>query len=168
VLELNDLTKEELLDLLTDGAKLWLAHDGFWFQEVEKAYGLAKAVELDENAMALLTVTEAKRIKERFKLPENGGLDALDQALRMRMYARVNRQTIERPDERTLIFKMVDCRVQAARARKNMPEHPCKSVGILEYSKFAATIDQRIKTRCLGCPPGEHPPEFWCGWEFTV
>ena len=66
------------------------------------------------------------------------------------------------------VFRMKDCRVQSARKRRNLPDFPCKSVGIIEYTGFARTIDPRIKTRCLTCPPDPHPPDIWCAWEFTL
>lgn len=166
--DFKDLTKEELLAYLTDATKNWLAHDGLWFQEVEKAYGIEKANEFNKNAWEKFTVIEAKRIMKRFGIDEGGGLDALEQALRLRMYALINQWKIERPDTRTLNFYMVECRVQAARNRKNMPQHPCKPVGLVEYGEFAWTIDPRIKTRCLACPPDPKPEGYWCGWQFTI
>jgi hypothetical protein len=63
---------------------------------------------------------------------------------------------------------MLDCRVQSARKRKGLADHPCKSVGIVEYTEFAKTIDPRITTRCIACPPDVHPEEFWCAWEFSL
>lgn len=48
---------------------------------------------------------------------------------------------------------MNKCRVQFTRNRKGLPDFPCKSVGIVEYSEFAKTIDQRIKTEYVACPP---------------
>jgi hypothetical protein len=63
---------------------------------------------------------------------------------------------------------MVDCRVQAARKRKNMPLFPCKTVGLVEYSEFANTIDSRIKTECIACPPDAGERDFYCGWKFTL
>ncbi|WP_369730633.1 DUF6125 family protein [Anaeromyxobacter sp. Fw109-5] len=33
---------------------------------------------------------------------------------------------------------------------------------------FARTVDPRIRTRCLACPPDDHPDELWCAWEFTI
>jgi len=64
---------------------------------------------------------------------------------------------------------MRDCRVQSARRRKDLPLFPCKSVGIVEYSEFARTIDIRIDTQCIGCPPDlEAGKEFYCGWRFSI
>ena len=164
----DDLTREQALKLLDDFAKRWLAHDGLWFQSIEKARGLEEAVEHDIEAWRKFTVLEAKRIMAFLELPPNGGLDALERALKFRLYAFLNVQEIIRPDEHTLIFKMIDCRVQSARNRKNLPDHPCKPVGVVEYSLFASTIDSRIKTTCLACPPDPHPAEFYCGWQFVL
>ncbi|ABB15955.1 DUF6125 family protein [Carboxydothermus hydrogenoformans] len=163
----QDLTKEQILKLLEDFAKRWLAHDGLWFLEVEKNFGLEKAIELDEAAWAQFTVLEAKRIKKFLNLPENGGLEALKTALRFRLYGFLNQQELSMEGNK-LIYKMKTCRVQEARKRKNLPDFPCKLVGITEYSGFAKTIDPRIKTRCLACPPDEHPDDFYCAWEFWV
>lgn len=41
---LYDLSKEELVKIIVDDAKNWLAHDGVWFQAVEKRYGMDVAV----------------------------------------------------------------------------------------------------------------------------
>ncbi|AFM01884.1 hypothetical protein Desde_3610 [Desulfitobacterium dehalogenans ATCC 51507] len=164
----EDLTHQQALDLLGDFAKRWLAHDGLWFQSIERERGIGEAIHHDIEAWRHFTVVEAKRIQEFLKLPPQGGLDALERALAFRLYAFLNQQTIERPDEKTLIFKMTDCRVQSARRRKQLPDFPCKPVGEVEYSLFAATIDPRISTRCLACPPDQDSRDYYCGWEFTL
>jgi hypothetical protein len=154
--------------LLQDAAKLWLAHDGLWFQEVEKLLGIEKAIELDRNAWRHFTVIEAKRISARHHLPDEGGLESLKIALGYRLYAYVNVQDIVDESPTGFVFRMRDCRVQSARHRKGMEPFPCKSVGIVEYSEFAKAIDPRIKTECLGCPPDEKHTDFWCAWRFTI
>jgi hypothetical protein len=167
-MELEHLSREQLEELLLDFAKRWLAHDGLWFQAVEKSHGLEEAIRLDAAAWEKFTVNEAQRIMIFLGLEPNGGLPALKQALSYRLYSFINEQEIIEPDEHTLIFRMKDCRVQAARRRKNLPDFPCRPVGLVEYSGFARTIDPRIETRCLACPPGPHPPEYYCAWEFKL
>jgi len=162
------LGKEQLIGMLEDAAKNWLAHDGLWFQAVERACGMEAAIRLDAEAWAEFTAIEARRIRERHGLAAGGGLEALEQALGYRLYAYLNRQEILRPDGHTLIFRMNECRVQAARRRKGLPDFPCRPVGLVEYANFARAIDPHIRTRCIACPPDPHPPEFWCAWEFTL
>lgn len=167
-MEIQDLSKEQLLELLEDFAKRWLAHDGLWFQAIEKSRGMEEAIEKDIEAWDKFTVIEAKRIMNMLKLPENGGIDALEEALKFRLYAVINKQEAIRRDENTLEFRMNECRVQEARQRKNMPLFPCKPVGIVEYSGFAKTIDSRIKTEVITCPPDEYNSKYYCAWRFTL
>ncbi|MFW6216477.1 MAG: DUF6125 family protein, partial [Desulfohalobiaceae bacterium] len=65
-------------------------------------------------------------------------------------------------------FQMNDCQVQSARKRKGLPDYPCKSVGLVEYGYFATAIDSRIQTECIGCPPDEHPEDWFCAWRFRI
>jgi len=118
--ELDTLSKEELIAIIEDEAKNWLAHDGLWFQAVERHFGLNEAIKLDIEAWRDFTVIEAKRIMERLKLPKNSGLEGLRKALTFRMYRRINEQN-DRKTDNSLILKMVTCRVQSARQRKNLP-----------------------------------------------
>ncbi|MTI83771.1 MAG: hypothetical protein FH756_07665 [Firmicutes bacterium] len=166
--KIDDFTKEELYTLVQDFAKRWLAHDGLWFQAVEKAGGMDGAIAADTAAWEKFTVLEAKRIMKFLGLEPGGGIPALKKALQLRLYAFINKQEIIDVDENTFIFRMNDCRVQSARNRKDLPDFPCKSVGVVEYSGFARTIDPRFETKCICCPPDEHPAEYYCAWEFTL
>jgi hypothetical protein len=166
--QLKDCSREELMAIIQDAAKLWLAHDGLWFQAVERDSGIDKAIELDAEAWKRFTVIEAQRIMARQKIEPNGGIPALIKALQYRQYAYINVQEVIEVSDTRCVFRMNNCRVQAARKRKGLDDFPCKSVGIFEYANFASTIDPRIKTRCIACPPDAHPPEYWCAWEFTL
>jgi hypothetical protein len=164
----QDLSKDELLDWLADAAKLWLAHDGLWFQGVEQRDGMEAAIELDRNAWALFTVIEAKRIMSRLRMEPGRGIPALVEALGFRLYAHINTQEVREHSDDRCVFVMKSCRVQDARKRRGLPDFPCKSVGIVEYSEFAKTVDPHIETRCLYCPPDDHPEDSYCAWEFTL
>ena len=165
---LEQKNREFLITLLEDMAKRWLAHDGLWFQAVEKELGMETAIKIDAAAWEKFSQVEAQRIKTLLQLPDNGGIPALKTALGLRLYAFVNKQEIIDLDQNRIIFRMNDCRVQSARKRKGLPDFPCKSVGVVEYFFFAKEIDPRIKTRCISCPPDEHPSEYFCAWEFWI
>jgi hypothetical protein len=163
----DELSREQLLAVVSNFAKNWLAHDGLWFQAVERRRGMDEAIDADAAAWEKFSPIEAQRIKELLGLGERPGLEGLRRALDHRMYAVLNRQHSVLEDG-VLRFTMDDCRVQSARARKGLPDFPCKKVGLVEYASFARAIDPRIETRCLACPPDAHPPEFFCGWEFRI
>ncbi len=159
---------DSLRGFLQIAAKLWLAHDGLWFQAVEKRFGMEAAIECDKEAWSRFSPLEAKRIMKALGIEPGGGLDALERALRYRLYSHLNVQAAERPEAGKLIFKMRTCRVQDARQRKGLPDFPCKEVGIIEYTTFASTIDPRIETRCIGAPPDPRGEDYVCAWEFTL
>ncbi len=154
--------------LVLQTGQVYACSNGVWFQAVESRYGIDAAVELDTEAWRRFTVIEAKRIMQRLGLAPGGGIPALVECLKNRLYARINLQDVIEQSETRVVFRMLDCRVQSARKRKGLPAHPCKSVGIVEYTEFARAIDPRIRTRCVACPPDEHPEEYWCAWEFTL
>jgi hypothetical protein len=167
---LTSASQEELIELLADMGKNWLASDGCWFQVVESNfdYEMYNAKRINDSCMVRYSYVEAKRIAKTLNLPEDGGIPALRQALKYRQYALVNKQEIIDVSENKITFRMNECRVQSARIRANLPEYPCKSAGVVEYIRFAEGIDPRIKTTCIGCPPDKHPEEWYCAWEFSL
>ncbi len=165
---LLNMPREKLLQLTSDLGKNWLAMDGVWFQAVEKAYGMNDAKRSNDSCWHRFSQVEARMIKNFLGLPAQAGLKGLEQALGYRLYARVNQQSILEESPTSIVFQMNDCRVQSARKRKGMDDYPCKSAGLVEYSRFAWEIDERIHTECIGCPPDAHPPEWFCAWRFVL
>lgn len=162
------MSREELLKALEMFARNWLAHDGCWFLAAEERLGMTEAIALDAQAWGRFAVTEARRIMATFDLPAAGGLPALAQALALRMYSLINAQHVEwSEDGRCLRFYMDVCRVQETRRGKGLPDFPCKTVGLVEFETFARTVDPRIRTTCLHCPP-EAPEGKYCAWEFRL
>jgi hypothetical protein len=165
---LLDMSKEELLGLTKDIGINWIANDGVWFQAVENRYGMNDAKRCNDSCLTQFSPFEAWSIKEFLGLPGEARIEGLKKALRFKMYARINVQSIidERPG--SIVFQMNDCRVQSARKRKGLEDYPCKSAGLVEHSSFAEAIDSRITTECIGCPPDPHPEEWFCAWRFAI
>ena len=166
--DLADFSRDELLDYIEMLSKNWLAHDGCWFQGIEAELGIETAMKYDRIGWKRFTQIEAKQIKKFLKLEEHPGIPGLIKALKFRLYANINVQEIVDITDTSCIFRMNKCRVQTARTRKSLEDFPCKSVGIVEYSYFASTIDDRIETECICCPPDIHPEEYYCAWKFTL
>ncbi len=162
------LPKEKLLGLLGDLGRNWLAGDGIWFQEVEAREGIWDAKRCNDSCWGRFSPFEAWSVRRFLGLPDAPGLAGLKRALEFRLYAGINVQTIREEGPESLVFEMNDCRVQAARKRKGLADYPCKSGGIVEYRSFAETIDPRIRTACIACPPDDHPDEWFCAWRFTL
>ena len=163
-----NFSKETLETIKENVAINWLANDGVWFQAVENAYGMFDAKRCNDSCWAQFSPFEAWSIKRFLKLDDNSGLEGLKKALQFRLYASINKQEIIEETADSFVFRMVDCRVQSARKRKGLEDYPCKSAGIVEYRSFADSIDARIKTECIGCPPDKHPEGYYCSWKFYM
>lgn len=165
---LLDMDPAKLGELKERMAKNWLVNDGVWFQTIEFAEGMNEAKRCNDSCWAQFSPAEAHAIKGFLGLAEGCGLEGLKRALGFRIYESINSQSIVAEKEDSFVFQMNKCRVQEARKRKGLDDYPCKSGGLVEYASFARAIDSRIGTRCIGCPPDEHPEEWYCAWEFSI
>lgn len=164
---LEDLSKEQLIELVELCSKNLIAIDGTWFQSVEDECGMDAAMHHDERAWQRFTVSEAKRLKRFLDLPERAGLDGLEAALALKLNTLSSAADV-RYEGDALVYRVVECRVQAARARKGMVLHPCKSVGLVEYTGFANAIDERITCECVSCFPDVVDETCSCAWRFAI
>jgi hypothetical protein len=164
---LVDMEKEKLINLINAMSANWLTNDGVWFRAVEDSHDMYTSKRCNDTCWTRYSPVEASIIKSFLHLPEQSGLDGLEQALKFRLYANINEQTIERSGDE-LILCMVKCLVQKTRGSQGLPDYPCKSAGIVEFQTFARTIDSRITTECISCPPDEHPKEWLCAWRFHI
>ena len=165
---LVEMEEEKLETLIGAVAKNWLVNDGVWFQAVEFDNGMNDAKRCNDSCWAQFSPYEAFAIKKFLKLDDQCGLEGLKKALSFRMYSFINEQSVVDEGPESFVFQMNDCRVQSARKRKGLDDYPCKSAGLVEYAYFASAVDKRIKTECIGCPPDEHPEEWFCAWRFSI
>ncbi|WP_027367924.1 DUF6125 family protein [Desulfocurvibacter africanus] len=165
---LRGLDQERLSALLDALCVNWLALDGVWFQAVEGLAGMDDAKRVNDTCWSRFAPLEARRIMAMHGFPRDGGLETLKTALGLRLYSRVNEYEIVEETPDSFVFRIRQCRVQAARTRKGLAEYPCKTGGLVEYRTFAQAVDPRIRTHCLACPPDPHPAEWCCAWRFEL
>lgn len=115
----DSMSRDDLLRALQMLPKNWLAHDGCWFLAAEERLGMEAAVELDSRSWKRFAAPDARRIMTTFNIPEAGGLQGLERALSLRLYAVINSQSVEwSGDCKHLRFFMDVCRVQETRRRR--------------------------------------------------
>ncbi len=165
---LFEKSREELLLLISDIAKLWVTGDGLWFQAIEGPHGMEPAKAVNDSCWSIFARLEAFKIKSFLETNEMDILDTLEKALKLRIYSSINSHSSERDEDGNLLFYMTKCRVQSARRRKEMSDYPCRSAGIVEYTEFALGIDPKIVTECVYCPPDRVPDQQFCAWRFSL
>ncbi|MEW6348781.1 MAG: DUF6125 family protein [Thermodesulfobacteriota bacterium] len=165
---LLEKSEKELREMLVDIGRIWLTGDGLWFQEVEATHGMNAAKEVNDSCWHRFAHVEAYKIRQFLGIGPGAGLEGLCKALNFRVYSSMNAHSSRWEDDHTLLWTMVDCRVQTARRRKGLPDYPCKSAGIVEYTHFAQALDPRITTECVICPPDAVPEGMYCAWKFRI
>lgn len=163
---LSRLSRSELLEYVQMCSKNLFAIDGTWFQALESEMGMDAAMHYDASAWDRFTVSEAQRLKRFLRLEDDCGLEGLARALPLKLTSPCNETEIVW-DGDDLLFRVVSCRVQTARARKGMEFHPCKPVGLIEYGGFARTLDSRIECTCESCYPDVSDATCACAWRFS-
>lgn len=164
---LDGLSREQLAALVEAYAKNAIALDGVWFQAAERDAGMDAAMRYDVEAWDRFGVTEARRLKKLLGLGERPGLDGLAAALPLRFQSVANVCTVHREGD-AVVYRIEECRVQAARARKGLGFHPCKQVGVVEHASFARALDDRLKCTCQSCHPDITDETCSCAWRFTL
>ncbi|MEI8182938.1 MAG: DUF6125 family protein [Desulfomonile sp.] len=165
---LSNKAKEDILSIIRDLAKTWVTGDGLWFQAIEHTTGIHQAKQINDTCWSHFANLEAHKILHFLKMPQGGGLNALERSLELRMYSTINAHRALWEPDGSLLFTMAECRVQKSRRRKNMDDYECKSAGLVEYSEFAHGVDRRIQTQCVYCPPDPMTPEEFCSWRFRI
>ena len=167
-MSLDDLSNDQLKELVRIYARNIIALDGVWFQSIEQENGMDAAIHHDRNAWRRFSEIEARRIKKFLQIPDRSGLDGLKKALALRFSALGNAKVEFICNTNSLTYRVIDCRVQSARRSKNMPFHPCKSVGMIEHEHFAKAIDERIECTAISCFPEITDKSCACAWKFVL
>lgn len=114
---IENLTKEQLVELLRMASKNLVAMDGTWFQILEEREGMDYAMEIDIAVWERYPISEARRLKKFLNLAEYPGLEGLAQALPL-YYNTIANETSMHWEDDALIFRTDVCRVQSARSRQ--------------------------------------------------
>lgn len=146
----------------------WIANSGVWFDSIESTTGMLDAKKCNDSMWERFSPFEAWSIKRFLGLEDFPGLEGLKKALKFRLYAFINEENVIDEGPGKIIFQTNKCFIQMTRKRRDLQEYPCKSAGFIEFGTFAETIDSRIQTECIGCPPDSHPEKWYCSWRFTI
>ena len=165
---LEDYSKETLIELVRMYAQNWQTLDSLWFSNVESECGLDTAVSIDLKNWESQAVIEAERIKKILGL-EEGGLSSVLTALSFMSWQLISPIfECEEESMKKVVFYYPHCSVQEGREKRGKPEFPCKRMKSILLSNLARTIEPKAKVKCMVCPPDPHPKDIWCKWELSI
>jgi len=165
---LEAMPNDELLDFLfLQVRNLWRV-DGLYFLGIEKKSGTEAAADIDAAVWETMASIEARSLQKMFRISDNPIIPEIVDLLRKSSWALDQPfKSIEINNKRAVLW-VKRCRTQETRLNKGLTEFPCKNVRYGYLKNFARTLNPEAKVNCLACPPGKHPKDSWCKWEFTL
>lgn len=164
--QLQELSRETLMEMIQVYSRNWLTVDGLWFSGVEEKYGLEAALELDIRMWQIGSLIEAKRIKSLLCL-ERGGIKEILRCIDFMSWAPSFGYEHTISHDRA-IWTCTHCPPQEQRIKLQKGEFACKPTFDACFKNVIQVIDPRVRLRCIFCPPDSHPDHAWCQWEFTL
>lgn len=164
---LDSMPKDNLFKLFFLHIKnLWRV-DGLYFLGIEEKFGTEAATEIDANCWKIMGKIEARELKETLSVKKNDVV-ALLQTLRTTSWALYQTEKELKASAKRGVFRVTRCRTQETRISKGLGEFPCKRVRFGYLESFAKEFNPNIEVVCRMCPPGPHPENMWCEWEFIL
>ena len=163
----EELSTQELVRLVRLLSRNWLTLDGNWFDLVERRFGLQVALELDVQMWRRQARIEARRIQREF-LEGLRGLEAVLRAMGLMSWAFADVDYVVERQEGSALVTFRRCHPQEARRRAGKGEFPCREAGRAWREALCEVLAPELKVVCHFCPPGPHPEEAWCRWEFRT
>jgi len=145
---------------------LWRV-DGLYLLGIEEKFGTDAATEIDANCWRLMGKLEARALEKTLGIKGND-IASLIHALKNTSWALDQRDKETEVSETRGIYRVTKCRTQLTRIRKGLGEFPCKKVRFGYLKSFTEEMNPNIEVNCKICPPGEHPQNIWCEWEFKL
>jgi len=161
---LLQLDKVQLLDLFFHQIRNVWRVDGLYFLGIEKRFGTDPATAVDADCWRTMATIEAKALRKMLDLGD--GLEPLARALSMTSWALDHMEKELEVLDGKVLFRVINCRTQVTRLRKDLDEFACKPVRRGYLQAFAEAFGCEVD--CLTCPPDEHEVEVWCEWMFTA
>ncbi|MFX1238554.1 MAG: DUF6125 family protein [Promethearchaeota archaeon] len=166
---LQELSKEQLINLVKIYGHLLMTIDGWWFLGVEKVLGRDKAIKLDENSWRQYAKTEGVLMKKFFNV-ENKSKLSLKESIDIFLLSPIwgNHGGEAEFEQNKCNISIRDCKSQKERIKHGLGEFPCKGVGIAYAESMKQILNPNLNVKCNVCPPDDHPDDLWCKWEISL
>ena len=165
-LDLNELSKEELIATVKAHSRLFLALDGFWFLAVEEEFGYDTALKIDLDVWRKYFPYEGKYLRKHLGLKKEG-IPGIVEVLKYATFAPcMSKVLISEASEEKGDIGYYGCPSLLAMEKAGRTDFTCNEAECL-FDAFAKTIDPIVESKMIGGPPRKSPEDVSCRWEFT-
>jgi hypothetical protein len=167
MLNLESLTKEELIKRLNLAMDVATAVDGMWFMAVEKENGYDRALEMDIGVWKRYPKVLKKRLIKYYEF-KNKGLEAVQELIESDPMLLPMEFEFIKDGKNTMVFKVNKCPALEAMERIGRKKLTCEPVETVYLEGIAKLCDERIEIKAIKLPPRNSKADGCCEWRFTL
>ncbi len=164
---LEQMSKEQLIELAKEYARLPITIDGFWFLETEKRLGREETIRIDTNAWRGYGQAEARKLKRIMSIDGDATPEQMLRTFALSPAWHSLRGQADIVDGK-LKLSVTYCHAQEARRKRGPDAHACKPVDTAYFEAFVEEMNPRGRIRCLFAPPDPQQDGCWRQWELWV
>ena len=168
-LDLDNFSRESLLDLLRLYSKIYMGVDGFWYLTVMEKYGNDEALDCDVKVWEQAARYEMKNVSRQMNIQGNDA-EAFMKALQLSPWYWTVKAQIEVADPQNAILTITNCPTLNALEKENggRENQICKIVEPKIFKAYAAYFNPDVEVTCLKAPPRDNPADIACKWHFKM
>ena len=164
-LNLEKLSKEELVTMVKMYSRLFLALDGFWFLGVEEEYGYDVALKVDMDVWRKYFPYEIKYIRRQLGLKREG-IPGIMEVLKNTGFAPcMSKVVVYEASEGRGDIGYYGCPSLLAMEKAGNTRFTCNEAECV-FDVVAKSVGPDIKAKMIGGPPRKSLEDVSCRWEF--
>ncbi len=168
-LKLENLSRDELIDLVKLSSRVILAVDGFWYLSMREVAGNDKALDWDNWVWDRVMRFE---VDELARLVDVGSRDVVDymKVLRPRPEGLVLEETVEVLNRNDAIVTVTYCPTIAALEKEGEGRDAihCTAACSVMRSKHSKLFNPAMSVASLKIPPRNSRDDIFCQWEYRI
>ena len=159
-------SRETLIDLLNQYARLHIALDAYWYLSIKREFGNAKALEYDLQIWKKMANREVESLTKALKIKERD-VRSFFKVFLMTPGARLKRYKIDMKTDHHGVITFNHCPTLLALEREGegRDQIHCKVVAAEFYMKFVKHFSPELEMLPLKIPPRKRRDEICCQWE---
>ena len=168
--ELENLSKDTLIDLLKLYSRLYMVLDGFWYLSIKESINNEQALACDKWVWERITKYEMRKISDLLKFRENNVV-ALMKTLCFTPWLWNMEYEITLNSEDDAILTVSRCATLEALEREGEGREGsiCRDVDTMIFQNYANFFDSNIQATPLRLPPRKDRKEgICCQWQFKL
>ena len=168
-LDLQDFSRETLVQLLSTYAKLHMGMDGFWYMSVMERHGKEEALACDMRVWDMMVKYEVKKLTETLKIQGNDPI-ALMKIMQVSPSFQHMKFTADIGNKNNIVMTVTYCLTLDALEKecRGRQQTTCAIVEPKLMQLYASLLNPKMRAESLTPLPRQNRDDICCRWLIKV